>query len=78
MFATSVARTSNVCVPSARAGERVSGLEHALQLPPSIRHANVEPGSLELNEKAGVAWPDGLPGLESIVVSGGPVSTIHE
>src|SRR5829696_5842909 len=39
----SVARTSNVWLPPESAGEIVSVLEHEDQLPPSIRHSNVEP-----------------------------------
>src|SRR6266852_314711 len=75
--AWSVARTSKVWLPSASAGEIVSGLEQLVQPPPSIRHSNVDPDSLELNVKVGVVSLEGLPGLESIVVSGGPVSTIQ-
>ncbi len=77
MAATSVARTWKVWLPSASAGESVSGLEQALQPPPSIRHSNVEPDSFELNVNVGVVSLDGLPGLLSIVVFGGPVSTVQ-
>jgi len=71
-----VARTSRVCVPSARALV-VCGVVHALQLPPSTRHSKVAPISLELNWKLGVVSFDGLDGLESIVVFGAVRSTVH-
>src|SRR6478672_1210142 len=75
--AASTARTSKVWLPSVRAGEIVSGLEHGLQAPPSMRHSKVEPPSLELNAKVGVVRPDGLEGLESIVVSGAVRSIVQ-
>src|SRR4029079_19577057 len=65
--AASVARTSNVCVLSA-SPERPCGLVHDDQLPPSIRHSNVEPASVELKAKLGVAALDGTAGLVLIVV----------
>ena len=71
----SVARTANVWLPSARAGERVSGLVQEAQLPLSRRHSKVEPGSLELKLNVGVAFPEGSVGLESIVVFGAVLST---
>jgi hypothetical protein len=55
----------------------VSGDVHALHPPPSSRHSKVEPGSLELKVNVGVASLDGLPGLVSIVVFGGPTSMIQ-
>src|SRR6478672_5296624 len=55
----------------------VSGLVHGLQLPPSTRHANVEPVSDELKSKLGVVSFEGLDGLESIVVAGAVRSIVH-
>ena len=72
-----MARTSKVWLPSASAGEIVSGLVQDDQLPPSTRHSKVEPGSLELKVKVGVALPDGLLGLESMVVFGAVRSTVQ-
>ena len=74
--AASVARTSKVWLP-APSEPSVSGLEHDVQLPPSMRHSKVEPASEELNEKVGVVSFDGSGGVESIVVAGGVRSTIH-
>jgi hypothetical protein len=65
--AWSVARRSKVWLPSASAGESVSGEEQVVQLPPSIRHSKVEPASDELNVKVGVVLPDGSAGLEVIL-----------
>ena len=45
--------------------------------PASSLHWKLEPGSLELNEKVGVALFDGSLGLPLIVVSGGVVSTVR-
>ncbi len=77
LAATSVARTWKVWLPSLSAGQSVSGEVQAVQLPLSIRHSNVEPDSVELNVNVGVVSLDGLPGLLSIVVFGGPVSMIQ-
>ena len=77
MPAGSVARTWKVWLPSASAGEIVFGLEQVVQPPPSIRHSKVDPGSLELKEKLGVASLEGSAGLASIVVSGGVRSTVQ-
>jgi hypothetical protein len=55
----------------------VSGLVQDVQLLPSMRHSKVEPPSEELNPKVGVVFPDGLEGLESMVVLGGVRSTVH-
>src|SRR6266511_4117797 len=71
----SVARTSKVWLPSVRAGEMVWGLVQEAQLPLSTRHSKLELGSLELKLKLGVALPEGLDGLASIVVSGAVRST---
>ncbi|HEX9379918.1 MAG TPA: hypothetical protein VF891_00340 [Gaiellaceae bacterium] len=73
--AWSVARTSKVWLPSVRAGEMVWGLVQEAQLPLSTRHSKLELGSLELKLKLGVAFPEGLDGLASIVVSGAVRST---
>src|SRR5436309_481453 len=73
--AGSVALTVNVWLPSARP-VYVLGEVQAATLPPSSVQPNVEPVSLELNPKVAVsevAVPDGP---ASIVVSGGPVSTV--
>ena len=55
----------------------VSGLVQGVQLPPSMRHSKVEPPSEELKAKVGVVFPDGLEGLESMVVLGGVRSTVQ-
>ena len=73
----SVARTWKVWLPSLSAGERVCGLVQLFQLPLSVRHSKLEPGSLALKLKLGVALPEGLEGLESIVVSGAVRSIVH-
>ena len=52
-------------------------LVHELHEPPSTRHSNVDPVSDEENVKLGVSLPDGLPGLESIVVFGAVRSIVH-
>ena len=73
--AGSVARTSNVCAPSA-SDAVVSGVEHEPHAPASTRHSNVEPAWLDENANVGVASlvrPDGPP---SIVVCGAAVSTV--
>jgi hypothetical protein len=75
--AGSVARTSNVWLLSASAGESVSGDVHGSHVPPSSLHSNVEPVSGELNVKVGVVLPEGLAGLESIVVFGAVVSIVQ-
>ena len=75
--AWSVARTSKVWLPSLSAGERVSGLEQGLQEPPSILHSNVEPVSVELNDKLGVVLFEGSLGCAVIEVLGAAVSTVQ-
>ena len=75
--AWSVARTPKVWLPSASAGERVSGLEQDDQEPPSIRHSNVEPDSLELKEKVGVVLFEGSLGCAVIEVLGAAVSSVQ-
>ena len=75
--AWSVARTSNVWLPSDSAGEIVSGLVQGDQLPLSTRHSKLEPVSLELKEKLGVVSSEGSAGLASIVVFGAVRSTVQ-
>ena len=73
--AASVARTSKVCEPSDSAVV-VNGVVHDAKDPPSTRHWNVEPASVEVNENVGVlslVVPDGPAVIE---VSGGVVSTV--
>src|SRR4051812_28451339 len=67
--AASIARTSNVWLPSASAAV-VCGLGHAVQVPPSTRHSKLAPGSSELNANVGVASLSSAGGAESIVVVG--------
>ena len=75
--AGSVARTSNVWLPSTR-GPTVAGLAHGSQsMPPSRRHSKDEPGSLESNSNDGDALLEGLPGTVVKVVSGAAVSTVQ-
>ena len=73
--AASVARTSNVCGPSARAAA-VKGDVHSLNPPPSTLQANVAPGSGDENENVGVLSSVGPDGPAVIVVSGAAVSTV--
>jgi hypothetical protein len=75
--AWSVARTAKVWLPLPSAGEIVCGLVHEDQLPPSRRHSNVEPDSVELKLKLGDAFPEGFAGDESMVVLGAVRSTVH-
>jgi hypothetical protein len=74
--AGSVARTLKVCVPSARP-EYAFGLAHGPNPPPSRSHAKLDPASLAEKANDGPASLDGSNGAESIVVSGGVVSTVH-
>src|SRR5215217_3223526 len=74
--AASVARTSKVCEPSARPLYDF-GEEQVVQEPPSIRHANVDPLSLELKEKLAAPALVGSAGCAVIVVFGAAVSTVH-
>ena len=75
--AASVARTSKVWLPAVSAGATVSGLVHDVQLPASMRHSKLEPGSVELKLKLGVVLLDGSAGLEVIVVFGAVRSTVQ-
>ena len=72
-----MARTWKVWLPAVSAGEIVSGLVQAVQLPPSMRHSKLEPVSEELKLKLGVVLLDGSDGLESIVVFGAVRSTVQ-
>src|SRR5216117_1667329 len=74
--AGSVARTSNVWLPSPRAAV-VCGLVQELQPPPSTRHSKLEPGSEELNVNVGVASLSSAGGAESIVVLGSVRSIVQ-
>ena len=56
---------------------RFSGSTQPLHEPPSSRHSNVEPASLESNEKSAVAEFVSDAGDELIAVFGGAVSTVH-
>src|SRR5215212_9538316 len=51
--AGSIARTSNVCWPSA-SGAAVNGESHGANTALSSLHSNVEPGSVERNDQVGV------------------------
>ena len=77
MPAWSVARTSKVWLPSASAGERLSGLEQEFQEPPSMRHSKLEPVSVELKEKLGVVLFEGSLGCAVIEVLGAAVSSVQ-
>jgi hypothetical protein len=79
--AASVARTSNVCAEAARP-EYAFGDEHAPQLPPSSRHWNDEPDSVELKSNDADVLDTVPDGPAVIDVSGGVVSaavtfTVH-
>src|SRR4051794_18681178 len=67
--AASTARTSNVCVPSARP-EYPFGEAHPSQPPPSRRHSNLDDCSLEEKPNDASGLLVGSLGPESIVVSG--------
>ena len=73
--APSIARTLNVCWPSASVAVvcLAPGPLHGPNAPPSIRHSKVEPASLEEKPNVGVgsAVVEPSAGPEVIVVSGG-------
>jgi hypothetical protein len=72
-----MAFTANVCGPS-ESDPSVFGEEHAAYVPPSVEHSNVAPaGSLDENEKVGVASLEFALGVVPIVAVGGTVSTSH-
>ena len=75
--AVSVARTWKVWLPSPSAGERACGLVQDDHEPASTRHSNVEPASVDVNEKLGVVLLDGSLGCAVIDVFGAVVSTVH-
>ena len=72
--AASVARTSNVCEPSASAAV-VNGDVQDAKAAASTRHSNVEPASVEVNVNVGVLSLVEPRGPAVIVVSGAVVST---
>ena len=71
--ATSVARTSKVCEPSARF-VYVTGDAQLVKVPPSRLHAKVEPPSLAVTVKVAVSRSVVHDGPDAIVVSGAVVS----
>ena len=77
MPAWSVARRSKVWLPSASAGESVSGEVQVVQLPPSMRHSKVEPVSLELKREARGGVVGRVVGLEVIVLFGAVRSIVQ-
>src|SRR5690242_5298386 len=78
--AASTVRTRNVYGPSARGEDGVSvplpEQGPKLGVPPSIEHSKARPGS-ELNVKVGVASLVSPDGPESILTTGGVVSTVQ-
>src|SRR4029453_1173562 len=75
----SIARTRNVCWPSARL-VKVAGELHAVDVCASSEHSKREPASLELKTKEAQLDATVPVGPESSVVSGGVVSvttTVH-
>ena len=76
MPAASVAGASNVSGPSASV-LYACGDVHAVNVPPSIRQANVEPASDEENVNEAVVLFTGVDGPPVIVVSGAVASTVH-
>ena len=72
--AGSVARTSNVCEPSASPVYDCPLVQEANE-PVSSLHSNVEPASVAVNEKLALVELVGLFGDVVIVVFGAPVST---
>ncbi len=75
--AVSVARTSNVCAPSASAAV-VNGVVQAANAPASTRHWNVDPASVAVKENVGVLSLVVPVGPAVIVVSGAVVSTVND
>ena len=71
--AVSIARTSNVCKPGG-IPETVSGVTQVLYTPPSTRHSNIDPPSVDANVKVADVEFVALIGCVVIVVSGGVVS----
>jgi hypothetical protein len=73
--AASMAPTSKLWGPSVKE-VRVFGLGQGVAGPESTLHWKLEPGSLDENAKLGVGSVVGPLGPESIVVSGGMLSTV--
>ena len=71
--AWSAALTSNVCRPSVRVAVSKGELQ-AANAPPSMRHSNVAPGSVDMKVKEGAFLLVGPEGPPVMVVSGGVVS----
>ena len=75
--ARSTARTRSVCSPASRP-VRSCGVSHELKSAPSSAHSNVAFGSSEANVKiAGASGRIAAAGPDSIVVSGGVMSTME-
>ena len=74
--AESVARTENVCEPSARPVIVADELQAAYGAASSL-HSNVDPGFVDVKEKLAKAEVEGSEGWDVIAVSGAPVSTVH-
>ena len=72
-----MARTWKVCEPWLEAGVALRASCRSVQPPPSSWHSNVEPPSLELNEKSALAELLGSFGCAVIVVFGAAVSIVH-
>jgi hypothetical protein len=74
--AASVARTWNVCEPTA-SPEYAAGDVQAANAPPSSAHANDEPPSLDVNDNVAPCANVVAAGALVIVVSGASVSTVQ-
>src|SRR5262249_40397788 len=74
--AASVARTANVCGPCARPVS-AAGEVHAVSGAPSRLQPNVEPGSLDVDDRLAVAIGSVPLGPAVIAVSGGVRSTVQ-
>ena len=75
--AGSVARTLKRCAPSLSIA-LANGVVHGVYAPSSMRHSNVDAGSLEENENVAAATPVSPAGPVSMVVSGATVSTVND
>src|SRR5207245_2074642 len=71
--APSIARTWNVCAPSATVN--VTGVGHATNAEPSSEHSKREPSSVAANATVAAVDAVAETGADVIVVSGGVVST---
>ena len=65
-----------MCEPSPRL-EYGAGLVHAVKVPVSRRHSNVEPDSVAWNANEAVVALVTVAGPESMMVSGGVLSTVQ-